>query len=182
MSCVVACTSSSGSGSGNPAAPASGDSTAPSQNGGSYQLDPAVTTLRFNADAASVDLTAQEGAQAISVTEQTRGATTTKEVTGTTAVLTSRCPDGINFGDSCRVDYKVTIPARVAVDIEGAAGDIMITGPIRTATVKTAAARITGRVSAPGHSRRRQRPERSSWPSPARRLRCRSRAPPDRSH
>ena len=144
LSCVVACTSSSGSGSGNPAAPASGNSTAPSQNGGSYQLDPAVTTLRFNADAASVDLTAQEGAQAISVTEQTRGATTTKNVTGTTAVLTSRCPDGINFGDSCRVDYKVTIPARVAVDIEGAAGDIMITGPIRTATVKTAAARITG--------------------------------------
>ena len=144
LSCVVACTSSSGSGSGNPAAPAIGSSTASSQNGGSYQLDPAVTTLRFNADAASVDLTAQEGAQAISVTEQTRGATTTKNVTGTTAVLTSRCPDGINFGDSCRVDYKVTIPARVAVDIEGAAGDIMLTGPIRTASVKTAAARITG--------------------------------------
>ena len=144
LSCVVACTSSSGSGSGNPAAPASGNSAASSQNGGSYQLDPAVTTLRFNADAASVDLTAQEGAQAISVTEQTRGATTTKNVTGTTAVLTSRCPDGINFGDSCRVDYKVTIPARVAVDIEGAAGDIMLTGPIGTATVKTAAARITG--------------------------------------
>ena len=46
LSCVVACTSSSGSGSGNPAAPASGNSTASSQNGGSYQLDPAVTTLR----------------------------------------------------------------------------------------------------------------------------------------
>ena len=145
LSCVVACSSTSGSSSGNPAAPpASGNSTAASQSGGSYQLDPSVTTLRFNADAASVDLTAQESAQAISVTEQTRGATTTKEVTGANAVLTSRCPDGINFGDSCRVDYKVTIPVRVAVDIEGAAGDIVLTGPIAKATVKTTAARITG--------------------------------------
>ena len=145
ISCVVACSSSSGSGSGSPPASASGNSTASSQNAGSYQLDPAVTTLRINADAASVDLTAQEGAQAISVTEQTRGATTTKEVTGTSAVLTSRCPEGIHFGDSCRVDYTVTVPARVAVDIEGAAGNIMLTGPIGNATVKTAAARITGR-------------------------------------
>jgi hypothetical protein len=144
VSCVVACSSSPGTGSGAPAAPANPSSAASSQSGGAYQLDPAVTTLRFNADAASVDLTAQEGAQAINVTEQTRGATTTHEVTGTSAVLTSRCPSGINFGDSCRVDYKVTIPARVAVDIEGAAGDIVLKGPIVKATVKTSAARITG--------------------------------------
>jgi len=144
MSGVVACSSTSGSNSGNPAVPATGSSAAASQSGGTYQLDPAVTTLRFKADAASVDLTAQESTQAITVTEQTRGATTTKEVSGANAVLTSRCPDGINFGDSCRVDYKVTIPARVAVDIEGAAGDIVLTGPIVKATVKTTAARITG--------------------------------------
>ena len=143
-SCVVACSSPTGSSSGPPPAPASGNGTAASQNGASYQLDAAVTTLRFNADAASVDLTAQQGAQAISVTEKTRGATTTKEVTGTNAVLTSRCPQGINFGESCRVDYTVTIPARVAVDIEGAAGDITLNGPVGNATVKTTAARITG--------------------------------------
>jgi putative adhesin len=144
MSAVVACSSTSGSNPGNPPVPASAGSAASSQSGNSYQLDPAVTTLRFNADAASVDLTAQEGAQAITVTEQTRGATTTKEVSGANAVLTSRCPDGINFGDSCRVEYKVTIPARVAVDIEGAAGDIVLKGPMVKATVKTAAARISG--------------------------------------
>jgi hypothetical protein len=144
MSAVVACSSTSGSNPSNPAVPASGSSAAASQGGGAYQLDPAVTTLRFNADAASVDLTAQESTQAITVTEQTRGATTTKEVSGANAVLTSRCPEGINFGDSCRVDYKVTIPARVAVDIEGAAGDIVLTGPLVKATVKTTAARITG--------------------------------------
>src|SRR6185312_5244776 len=57
----------------------------------------------------------------------------------------SRCPEGINFGESCRVDYTVTIPVRVAVDIEGAAGDITLNGPVGNATVKTTAARITGK-------------------------------------
>jgi hypothetical protein len=144
LSCLVACSSTSGSNSGNPAAPAGGTSGSASQAGGSYQLDAAVTTLRFNADAATVNVTAQQGTQAINVTEETRGATTTKEVTGATAVLTSRCPSGVNFGDACRVDYKVTLPASVAVDIEGAAGDISLNGPLVKATVKTNAARITG--------------------------------------
>lgn len=91
-----------------------------------------------------LNLTAQDGAQAISVTEQVQGATTTKAATGTNAVLTSRCPEGIHFGNTCRVDYQVTVPARVTVDIEGAAGDITLTGPLTNATVNTSAARITG--------------------------------------
>jgi len=103
-----------------------------------------VTSLRINADAASVDLSAQDGATAISVTEQVQGATTTKEVNGANAVLTSRCPQGINFGNTCRVEYMATVPARVTVDVEGAAGDISLTGPLTNATVNTAAARITG--------------------------------------
>jgi hypothetical protein len=103
-----------------------------------------VTSLRVNADAASVDVTAQEAAAAISVTEQVNGATTGKQVNGTNAVLTSKCPEGITFGNSCKVAYTVTVPARVTVDIEGAAGDISLTGPIANATVNTAAARITG--------------------------------------
>jgi Putative adhesin len=142
ISLLFACSSSTGSG---PAAPpGSGNPTASTQIGGAYQLDPAVTTLRVNADAATVNLTAQEGAAAISVTEQVHGATTTKAVNGTNAVLTSRCPEGINFGNSCRVDYTVTVPAQVTVDIEGAAGDITLTGPLTNATVNTSAARITG--------------------------------------
>ncbi|MEP6649317.1 MAG: hypothetical protein ABJA74_05310 [Lapillicoccus sp.] len=100
--------------------------------------------MRFDADAAVINVTAQEGAQAISVAEQTRGATPTKQVNGTNAVLTAKCPQGVNFGDSCRVDYTVTVPARVTVDIQGAAGDITLTGPLATATVNTVAGRITG--------------------------------------
>lgn len=149
VSSLVACSSSTGSSSGNPPAPAGGNSstgssTGSSQTGGGYQLDPAVTTLRVNADAASVKLTAQDAAPAVSVTEQVHGATTTKQVNGTDAVLTSRCPNGITFGTSCRVDYTITVPSRVAVDIEGAAGDIALSGPVTNATVKTSAARITG--------------------------------------
>jgi len=143
VSSLVACSSSAGTSSGG-GGPGAATASGTAASGGTYQLDPAVTTLRFNADAASVDLTAQDGVQAISVTEQVRGATTSKEVSGTNAVLTSRCPDGINFGDSCRVTYKVTVPAKVAVDIEGAAGDITLTGPLSKASVNTAAARIIG--------------------------------------
>jgi hypothetical protein len=142
ISSLVACSSSTGSNSG--AASGTGNPTGSAQTAGTYQLDPAVTTLRVNADAASVNLTAQEGAQAISVTEQVQGATTNKAVNGTNAVLTARCPEGINFGNTCRVDYKVTVPARVAVDIQGAAGDITLTGPLTNAIVNTSAARITG--------------------------------------
>lgn len=142
LSSLVACSSSTGSSSG--ATAGAGNSTASAQSGGTYQLDAAVTTLRVNADAATVNLTAREGAQAISVTERVQGATTTKAVNGTTAVLTSRCPEGINFGNTCRVDYQVTVPTRVTVEIEGAAGDITLTGPLTNATVNTSAARITG--------------------------------------
>jgi hypothetical protein len=143
LGCVVACSSPSGSNAGNPAAPANGGSGTAGQ-GGSYQLDPTVTNLRVNADAASVNVTAQDSASAISVTEETRGAATTKEVSGANAVLTARCPSGVNFGDSCRVVYTVTMPAKVALDIQGAAGDIVLTGPLVKATVNTAAARIAG--------------------------------------
>jgi putative adhesin len=143
LCCLVACSSTSGSGYGNPAAPGAGGSGTAGQNG-SYQLDPNVTNLRVNADAASVKVTAQDSASAISVTEETRGAATTKEVSGANAVLTARCPSGVNFGDNCRVVYTVTMPAKVALDIEGAAGDIVLTGPLVKATVNTAAARIAG--------------------------------------
>ena len=143
VSTLVACTTSTGTSTGGGGA--TGNPPGSSQTGSSYQLDPSVTALRINADAASVDLTAQDGATAISVTEKVRGGTTSKDVSGTNAVLTSRCPQGINFGDSCRVEYTVTLPAKVTVDVEGAAGDISLTGPLTNATVNTAAARITGK-------------------------------------
>src|SRR5690349_5193595 len=142
ISSLAACTVSTGSNTGGGGA--TGNPPAATQTRSSYQLDPSVTSLRINADAASVDLSAQDGATAISVTEQVQGATTTKEVNGANAVLTSRCPQGINFGNTCRVEYMATVPARVTVDVEGAAGDISLTGPLTNATVNTAAARITG--------------------------------------
>ncbi len=151
---LVACSSSTASTSAvAPAGSSSSSSTSSSstssdqtssQVGGGYQLDPAVTALRFDAEAASVHVTAQDGASAISVAERAQGATTSKQVTGTNAVLTSRCPSGITFGDQCRVDYQVTVPSRTAVDVEGAAGDITLTGPLTNVIVNTSAARITG--------------------------------------
>lgn len=135
LSSLVACSSSVGSSSG---------STGSGQTSASYQLDPGVMALRFNADAAVIKVTAQEGAQTISVTEQSRGVTPTKEVSGTNAVLTAKCPSGVNVGDSCRVDFTVTVPPRVAVDIEGAAGDTTVSGPLTSLTVNAAAGGISG--------------------------------------
>lgn len=154
---AVACSSSKGSssagstasavttGSSTASAVTSGVSTGSGQSGGSYQLDPAVTSLRINADVASIDLTAQDDVRAISVRERLHGeATTTKEVSGSSATLTAKCPAGINFGAECSVTYTVTMPARIALTIDGAAGDVTVTGPLISATISTNAGRVEG--------------------------------------
>ena len=67
-----------------------------------------VTSLRIDGDAVSIDVTAQDSASAVTVREQLHGkATTTKEVTGSSATLTAKCPSGFSFGVDCSVDYTV---------------------------------------------------------------------------
>ena len=130
-----------------PAASSAGStekSTGPSEPGGGYQLSPAVTALQVNAPVASIDVTAQDGAPAISVREQLHGgASTTHAVTGSSATLTAHCPAGISFS-VCRVDYTVTMPARVALTVEGSAGDVTLTGPLTTVTISTDAGKVNG--------------------------------------
>ena len=144
LSCVVACTSPSGSGSGNPAAPASGNSSS---------LKP--ERWQLPAGPRRDDVAFQRGCGQRRSHRSRRRAGHLGDRANPRCDNDQEChrhhrrtdvalPGRNQLRDSCRVDYKVTIPARVAVDIEGAAGDIMLTGPIRTATVKTAAARITG--------------------------------------
>ena len=121
-----------------------GTSTAPSQPGGGYQLTPAVTALHVNAPVASIDVTAEDGAAAVSVREQLHGgASTTHAVTGSSATLTAHCPAGISFS-VCRVDYTVTMPARVALTVDGSAGDVTLTGPLTTVTISTDAGKVNG--------------------------------------
>lgn len=123
----------------------SASSSGSAQNGGNYQLPSTVTSLRIDGDAVSIDVTAQDSASAVTVREQLHGkATTTKEVTGSSATLTAKCPSGFSFGVDCSVDYTVTMPARITLNVDGTAGDMKVNGPFANATISTKAGRVLG--------------------------------------
>jgi Toastrack DUF4097 len=141
---VAGCSSTTGSGS-SATTSGGGGSTGSPQNGGSYQLPAAVTSLRIDGDAVAVDVTAQEKAAGINVTEQRHGrATTAKDVTGSSATLTAKCPSGFHFGESCSVEYTVTMPAQATLKVDNTTGDVKLMGPFADATVSTTAGRLTG--------------------------------------
>jgi len=120
-------------------------SSGPAPNGGNYQLPSIVTSLRIDGDAVSIDVTGQDSASAITVREQLHGkATTTKDVTGSSATLTAKCPSGFSFGVDCSVDYTVTMPARITLNVDGTAGDMKVNGPFANATISTKAGRVLG--------------------------------------
>jgi hypothetical protein len=123
----------------------SASSSGSAQIGGNYQLPSTVTSLRIDGDAVSIDVTAQDSASAVTVREQLHGkATTTKEVTGSSATLTAKCPSGFSFGVDCSVDYTVTMPARITLNVDGTAGDMKVNGPFANATISTKAGRVLG--------------------------------------
>src|SRR5262249_3821633 len=104
-----------------------------------------VTSLRIDGDAVAIDVTAADSAKEITVKEQRRGrATTTKDVTGSSATLAAKCPSGLSFGINCSVDYTVTMPAQVALAVDGTAGDMKLVGPFKNATIATKAGRVEG--------------------------------------
>lgn len=130
--------------SGDLATAGSGDPTFNRSNR-TYRIEGAMTSLRIDAEVASVDLTAVDGAGTTSVTEDLEGeATTDEQMQGTTAVLRARCPGGIVVGRSCTVRYHITLPVTVGVDVEGAAGAVTMRGPLREATINATAGAITG--------------------------------------
>jgi hypothetical protein len=139
---VAACSSVS---NGRSTTGTSASSSGSAQNGGNYQLPSTVTSLRIDGDAVSIDVTAQDSASAVTVREQLHGkATTTKEVTGSSATLTAKCPSGFSFGVDCSVDYTVTMPARITLNVDGTAGDMKVNGPFANATISTKAGRVLG--------------------------------------
>ena len=139
---VAACSSVS---NGRATTGTSASSSGSAQNGGNYQLPSTVTSLRIDGDAVSIDVTAQDSASAVTVREQLHGkATTTKEVTGSSATLTAKCPSGFSFGVDCSVDYTVTMPARITLNVDGTAGDMKVNGPFANATISTKAGRVLG--------------------------------------
>jgi hypothetical protein len=123
----------------------SASSSGTAQNGSTYQLPTTVTSLRIDGDAVAIDVTAAESAKAITVREQLHGrATTTKDVTSSSATLTAKCPSGLSFGVGCSVDYTITMPAQVRLNVDGTAGDMKLIGPFANATLSTKAGRVEG--------------------------------------
>jgi putative adhesin len=139
---VAACSSVS---NGRPTTGTSATASGSAQNGGTYQLPTTVTSLGIDGDAVAIDVTAAESAKEITVREKLHGrATTTKDVTSSSATLTAKCPSGLSFGVGCSVDYTVTMPARVTLNVDGTAGDMKLIGPFANATISTKAGRVEG--------------------------------------
>ena len=128
-----------------PAKGTSASSSGSVQNGGDYDLPTTLTSLRIDGDAVAIDVTASDSAKIITVRERPQGrATTTKDVTASSATLTAKCPSGISFGIDCSVDYTVTMPAQVTLIVDGTAGDMKLVGPFANATISTKAGRVQG--------------------------------------
>lgn len=139
---IAACSSVS---NGRSATGTSASSSGSTQNGGGYELPSTVTSLRIDGDAVAVDVTASDSAKVITVREKPRGrATTTKDVTASSATLAAKCPSGFSFGVDCSVDYTVTMPPQVTLTVDGAAGDMKLVGPFDNATISSKAGRVEG--------------------------------------
>jgi hypothetical protein len=124
-----------------PASAASHGSVSPA-GGRSYTLPANVRTLKVNNETGSLRVTATRGSSQIQVVEQPSGNPTAHHnVAGTAATIGSSCP-GVHI--SCHMDYQVTMPSGVALDVAGDVGQVTLQGGPDKAHIKTAAGRVSG--------------------------------------
>jgi hypothetical protein len=116
-----------------------------SQAGGhNYDLPSSVHAVKIASDVATVRVTASHGASKIHVVERSIGdASSGHNVAGSTAAVTSHCPEGITFSD-CHMDYQLTMPANIALDVNGAAGEVVLQGGPTNAHIHTTAGEVSG--------------------------------------
>lgn len=121
---AAGCTASTG-GTSSSASSASPGSSA--QTGGrSYNLPASVHTLKVNNRVGSIRVTTTHGSSQIHVVEQpTDKPTASHNVAGSTATLTSSCADSHTH---CRMTYQITMPSSVALNVDGAVGEVTLTG------------------------------------------------------
>lgn len=124
-----------------PASAASQGSFSPA-GGRSYTLPTNVRTLKVNNEAGSLRVTATRGSSQIRVVEQPTGNPSSHHsVAGSTATIGSNCA-GVHV--SCHMDYQVTMPSSVALDVAGDVGLVSLQGGPDRAQIKTAAGKVTG--------------------------------------
>jgi hypothetical protein len=102
-----------------------------------------VKSLTVRGRVGRVRVSAREGASKITVVQtRTSDAEPRNAIGRSSATLKYDCP-----GDSsrCRVDYTITAPPKVSVDIDNTAGTVTLSGPLTDVVAKAEAGAVTGR-------------------------------------
>src|SRR5215471_17490759 len=120
--------------------PASGSS--PQAAGRSYNLPSSVKTLEVS-NQGTTQITAMQNSSQISVVERPTGDVTSgHNVAGYTGTVSSHCPGGINIRD-CHMDYQITMPPSVALNVRGV-GLVRLRGGPAKAQIQTDAGEVSG--------------------------------------
>jgi hypothetical protein len=120
---------------------ANGSSSQPA--GRSYNLPSSVKTLEVS-NQGTTQVTAVQSSSQISVVERPTGdVTSDHNVAGSTGTVSSHCPGGINIRD-CHMDYQITMPPSVALNVRGDVGLVRLQGGPARAQIQTDAGEVSG--------------------------------------
>jgi hypothetical protein len=112
--------------------------------GRSYNLPSSVKTLEVSNQGGTTQVTATQSSSQISVVERPTGdATSDHNVAGSAGTVSSHCPGGISIRD-CHMDYQITMPPSVALNVRGDVGLVRLQGGLAKAQIQTDAGEVSG--------------------------------------
>jgi hypothetical protein len=137
---AAGCSGSAGGGSAE-SSPSTSAGSSGQAGGRSYSLPDSVRTLKVNNRVGTVRVTANSGSSQVRVTEQpTGGPTASHQVSGSTGTLKASCSGPTD----CHMNYTVTMPSDVALDVNGAVGKVTLQGGPTKTTISTDAGQVIG--------------------------------------
>jgi Toastrack DUF4097 len=109
-----------------------------------YSLPASLKSLTVKGEVGEVTVTAKRGASKIAVKEsRTDKAKPSHSASGSSGTLRYDCPGGFSI-DVCRVDYDITVPETVAVEVDNSTGKIALSGPLDDTVASADAGEIKG--------------------------------------
>jgi hypothetical protein len=114
--------------------------------GGRAKLQPALQreTLEVSNQGGTTQVTAMQSSSQISVVERPTGdATSDHNVAGSAGTVSSHRPGGISIRD-CHMDYQITMPPSVALNVRGDVGLVRLQGALAKAQIQTDAGEVSG--------------------------------------
>jgi len=110
--------------------------------GHSYNLPATVRTLKVSNRAGTIRVIATRGSSPIHVVEQPTGQPSAyHKVAGSTATIGASCPGA---AVDCHMDYQVTMPAGVALTVQGAVGQVILQGGPTMVHITTDVGKVSG--------------------------------------